>query len=171
MSAITNIELQIQSFIDGEGTKAEREETEKMIAIDLQWKETYEGLMEVHRLLAGGMETMEPSMRFTKNVMDEISGLEIAKPVRLHQNPWIFRIAGGILGVMLVAIMVYMFSLLDFSSNPGSSSLALPDVALPKISWTNYIDNGTTMVLFMVCTILAFVLLDKFLFNKSKSVQ
>ena len=164
------IEDQIQSYIDGEISAEERSFIEKMIAGDKTWNQSYEDLLAIHYLLNENLETMEPSMRFTKNVMDEVAAYEIAKPIRLRHNPWLFRIAGGVLGSLLLGIIVYMFSLFDFTTSDSGSSLPIPEIDFPKISWTNYLGGNANIGLFMLCTILGLVILDKYLSAKKKAL-
>jgi hypothetical protein len=160
-----NMEELIQSYLDGEVSSEQRAFIEEKIATDKIWKKSYEGLLSVHQMLTDNLETMEPSMRFTKNVMEEIAGMEIARPVRMRQNPWIFRIAGGILGGLLMGILGYMFSRIDFSAKSSGSDLPVPDISLPQVNWTYYIDGNTTIFLFMICVILAMVMLEKLIFK------
>lgn len=161
-----SMEERIQAYIDNECIESERLFIEQKIATDKIWNEHYHGMLEIHELLSSGLEPMEPSMRFTKNVMEEISGLEIAKPIRLRQNPWIFRIAGGILGSMLLIILVYSATLIDFSSGTSDSKMQIPSMQIPEVNWAGYLGQGTTLLLFMVCTIVGLYLADKLLRKK-----
>jgi hypothetical protein len=157
------IEERIQAYIDQGCSEAERLFVEDKIATSNIWNEHYQAALAMHELLFTGLEPLEPSMRFTKNVMEDIAGLEIAKPIRLQQNPWIFRIAGGLLGTILLAIVAYSLSLLEFSSG---SNLSIPAMQVPEVNWAGYLGQGTTLLLFMVCTILGLYLADKMLGKK-----
>jgi hypothetical protein len=167
MQQYLNMEERIQAYINGECNDADRITVEHKIAGDKVWREQYQAMLSVHELLLSGLEPMEPSMRFSKNVMDEIAGLTIARPARQFINPWIFRITGGILGTFLLAILVYSFSLADFSSGASDTKLpALPTIQVPEVNWTNFLGQGTTLMLFMVCTILGLYIADKLLGKK-----
>lgn len=163
------MEERIQDYLDGICSQSEAAEVLNKINTDGEWKERYEALQAVHTLLAHDLETMQPSMRFTKNVMEEVSGLTIAKPVRLRNNPWIFRSAGGILGTLLLYVMVQMFGQIDLSSAGKSSPIPMPTVSMPEVNWGQYLGGGTTLLLFMICTVLGFVLLDKWLTSRRKA--
>lgn len=161
------MEERIQAYIDHEFDEAERLLIEQKMDTDKNWSEHYHAVLAVHELLSTGLEPMEPSMRFTKNVMEDIAGLEIAKPIRLRQNPWIFRIAGGILASILLAIVGYSVSLMDFSPGSSESKLPIPSMQVPEVNWAGYLGQGTTLLLFMICTILGLFLADKLLAKKS----
>jgi hypothetical protein len=161
-----HIEERIQSYMDGLCNEAERIEIAENIKSIPAWRDTYTSLHEIHILLQQDIEPMEPSMRFSKNVMDEIAGLKIARPIQQFINPWIFRITAGILGVFLLAIVGYAFSLTDFSSGISDSNLPIPSIQMPTVNWTSYLGQGTTMMLFMICTILGLYLADKLLSKK-----
>ncbi len=165
-----NIEERMQQYLDGQVTTEERSYIEEMISTNSKWSRLYEELSEVHRLLSNNLEPIEPSMRFTKNIMEEIAGLDIAKPIRLRQNPWIFRIAGGILGAILLGILVHLFSLADFTSEGSGNRWRLPEISIPEVKWTSYLSGGFSLALLMICTVLGLLLLDTFLQVKRKSV-
>lgn len=161
------IEERIQSYIDRECNEEERLYIEQKIATDKIWTARYQAISALHELLSTELEPMEPSMRFTKNVMEEITGLEIAKPIRLGQNPWVFRIACGTLAAILVAIVGYSLSQIDFSTGSSTSNLPMPTMQVPSIHWVGYLGQGTILLLFMVCTIVGLYLADKLLSKKS----
>jgi hypothetical protein len=53
--------------------------------------------------LFSALETEQPSMRFTKNVMDSVEGLPVAKVSRRYVNPWIVK---GIAAMLIAAILI-----------------------------------------------------------------
>lgn len=160
MPNIISIEDRIQQYIDGEGSKEERIFVEKMISTNQEWEEHYAALLEIHDMLQTSFEPMEPSMRFEKNVMEEIRQVKLGKPANAFINPWVFRILGGILGCFLIGIFIYAISQSDFSSNHKLFSWHPNNFILPKIDWTNYI-GAVQIPLFMIVTILGLYLADK----------
>src|SRR5580658_1433041 len=71
------MEDRLWDYIDGISSPAERSAVETLIAANLQWQRKYRELLDVHQLLAGS-ELEEPSMRFSKNVMEEIARHHVA---------------------------------------------------------------------------------------------
>jgi anti-sigma factor RsiW len=170
MPEYLNIEEKIQDYIDGFCDENEAAEIERNIAVNAAWKATYASLSEINRVLQSDFEPMEPSMRFSKNVMEQIAGLKIAKPTRQYLNPVVIWLIGGILVTMLVFIIGYAVSLADWSATGGTTTLKIPEVQMPAVNWGSYINNNTTMLFLLLNTVLGFALFDKWLRRKKASV-
>ena len=82
MNQQQNIEQQLWSYIDGLSSAEERSAIQKMIETNLEWKNKYHELIEMHQLL-NAVELEQPSMRFTKNVMEEIAKLILRRPPKI----------------------------------------------------------------------------------------
>ncbi|HET6767797.1 MAG TPA: hypothetical protein VFH08_10375, partial [Chitinophagaceae bacterium] len=72
-----DIEQQLWSYIDGHSTSEERSSIEKLLQSNLDWKDKYHELLEIHQLM-NAAELEQPSLRFTKNVMEKIARYHIA---------------------------------------------------------------------------------------------
>ncbi len=94
MQQVLNMEERIQAYIDKECNEEERLFIEQKINNDESWSRLYRSMQAMHELLSIGLETMEPSMRFSKNVMEEVAGLQIAKPTRQYLNPMVHWLVG-----------------------------------------------------------------------------
>jgi hypothetical protein len=161
MTEKLNIEAQIQRYLDGEGTTEELEHIEKMIATDPEWGNAYASFLDIHQMLSDN-PVMEPSMRFTKNVMEEIEGLSIARPVRQYGNPWVFRLSGGILASFLLGIFIYLFTQIDFSQGSGVGMQdVLSKLDTGKWDWSRFSGGSANLVLYMLVTVMGFYLFDK----------
>ena len=104
------IEEQLWDYIDGISTAEEKAVIDANLATDLKWKEIYQELLAVNAQL-NTLDFEEPSMSFTRNVMDKVN-LEL-KPVALKtkvDNRIIYTIAGfflaSILGIFAYAIYI-----------------------------------------------------------------
>jgi quinol-cytochrome oxidoreductase complex cytochrome b subunit len=53
--------------------------------------------------LFSGLEPEQPSMRFTKNVMDAVEGARVAPAAKRYVNPWVVK---GIAAVFIVSVLV-----------------------------------------------------------------
>lgn len=85
------IEVQLWAYIDGLLTPQEEHLVEQLIAQQSVWKSKYAELLQMHQSLAD-MELEQPSMRFTRNVMEEIAGLHIVPVSKEYINK---KIVGG----------------------------------------------------------------------------
>src|SRR5690606_32449733 len=83
-------EVRLWEYIDGLSSAEEKSVIEELIENNAQWRVKYKELLEVQQLLQSS-ELEEPSMRFTKNVMEEISKLHIAPATKTYINKNIIR--------------------------------------------------------------------------------
>lgn len=86
MDNLNDIEVRLWEYIDGFSNDAEKSAIEKLIAENAEWKAKYHELLEVHQSL-NLVELEGPSMRFTRNVMEEIAKYQIAPATKnLYQQ-------------------------------------------------------------------------------------
>lgn len=163
-----NFENRIQSYIDGLCTKDEAAEISKNISTIPTWKECYTSLLEIHLLLQNEMEPMEPSMRFNKNVMDQIAGVKIAKPARQYLNPMIIWMIGGVMATMLVLVLGYAISLADWSVAANNTTFKMPGLKVPIVDWDAFLNSKLTILFLMINTVLGLTICDKW-FKREKS--
>ena len=84
-----NVDDRLWEFIDGQSSIEEASAIEKLIETNKQWKEKYRELLELHQLVqSSALE--EPSLRFTKNVMEEIAKYQIAPAAKTYINNKIY---------------------------------------------------------------------------------
>lgn len=111
---MTKQEEQLWNYIDGLSSHTEKAEVEAKLAADEQFKQLYVELLEVNQQLAEHLEIDEPSMSFTRNVMQQVQH-EIA-PVKLKtkvDNRIIYAI-GGFFSITLLGLLGYAFATADF---------------------------------------------------------
>ena len=169
MNQEQNIEQRLWAYIDGVSSNEERTSIEKMLHSNLEWKNTYHELLEVHQLM-NAAELEQPSLRFTKNVMEQIAQLHIAPATKNYINKRIiWGIAGFFFSLMLV-FLIYGFAQVEWTS----STDAKPTIDLSRLSEVDYskiFNNTFVNVFMMVNVLLGLVLLDRVLANKRKKFQ
>ena len=72
MNTQQQMEERLWDYIDGLSSPAERSAIEELVAANIEWQQKYRELLGVHQLM-NSTELEAPSMRFTKNVMEEIA--------------------------------------------------------------------------------------------------
>ncbi|HEX3166817.1 MAG TPA: hypothetical protein VHQ93_11205 [Chitinophagaceae bacterium] len=163
MSQQQNIEQQLWSYIDGLSTNEERSTIQKMIETNLEWKNKYHELIEMHQML-NVAELEQPSMRFTKNIMEEIAKLHIAPATKNYINK---KIIWGITGFFITLIsvfLIYGFAQVDWNFQDDSKPL----VDLSTFNIGKFFNNNFVNGFMMVNVLLGLVLLDRVLANKRK---
>ncbi|HQV61648.1 MAG TPA: hypothetical protein PLO70_04140 [Chitinophagaceae bacterium] len=166
MNTQRNIEERLWEFIDGHSSLEEKTVIERLLQTDTEWKAKYSELLEVNEMLQSS-ELEAPSMRFTKNVMEEIAKMHIAPATKSYINKRIIWGIGLFFMTMLVAILVYGFSQMDWST--GESS-AITD-KISKIDYTKFFNNTWVNAFMMINVLLGLVLLDNYFSNKRKQFR
>lgn len=166
MSAQPTIEERLWEYIDGMSTPEERTVIDQLIKADAEWRAKYGELLEVHQLMQSS-ELEEPSMRFTKNVMEEIALLQIAPAAKTYINKKIIWGIAIFFITMIVGFLVYGIGQVQWSS--GSSDTVFP-VDLSHIDFSKMFNNTYINVFMMLNMILGLFLLDRYLSNKRKKV-
>jgi len=66
------MEDRLWDYIDGQCSPTERSAIEELLATNREWQQKHRELLNLQQLLSSS-ELEAPSMRFTKNVMEEIA--------------------------------------------------------------------------------------------------
>ena len=86
MNIPQNIEEKLWNYIDGTMDPKEQTIIDQLLQTNQEWKSKYAELMEVHQLMQDNIDLEHPSLRFTQNVMEEISRLYITPATRNYIN-------------------------------------------------------------------------------------
>ena len=163
-----DMEVRLWEYIDGFGDDADKSTIEKLISENAEWKAKYYELLEVNQSL-NLMELEAPSLRFTKNVMEEIARYQIAPATKTYINSKIVWGIGVFFITMIVGFLVYGFAQIDWSV-AGENSNPL-GVDLTKVDYTKMFNNTLMNGVMMLNVILGLFLFDRFLSNKNKHLK
>jgi hypothetical protein len=168
MDNLDEMEARLWEYIDGGPTAEERPAIEKLIADNAAWKARYHELLEVHQSLSF-VELEQPSLRFTKNVMEEITRYQIAPAAKTYINNKIVWGIGIFFFTMLAGFLVYGLAQIDWSAADDSGSTL--GIDLNKVDYSKMFSNGFVNAFMMLNVILGLVLLDRYLNNKKKQLM
>jgi len=157
------MEMELWGYIDGTCEQADTHRIANLIATRADWKNKYEELRAFNAALAEHMETEQPSMRFSKDVMDAISKTQIAPATDKYINPFIIRsIATFFIATIAVAIGYLLLSVKWDS--PSTNALNVPTMHMERLF------NATTLnVTIALTVVLGLVLLDGILRRNNKA--
>jgi hypothetical protein len=161
------IEERLWGFIDGAVSSEEKTVIEKLLQTDAAWKAKYSELLELNKLLQSS-ELEAPSMRFSKNVMEEISKLHIAPATKSYINKRIIIGLGIFFVTMIVGFLIYGFGQIDWAA--GESSTTFSDT-LKKVDYSKFFNNTWMNVMMMINMVLGLFLFDAYLSNKRKEYR
>ena len=161
-------EVRLWEYIDGLSNFEEQTAIEKQLGENAAWKAKYQELLETHQSLQL-IELDHPSMRFTRNVMEEISRTQIAPATKKYINN---RIIGGIglfFLLMLAGLIVYGIGQINWAE--ASDSKKALGIDLNKVDYSKMFDNTFVNVFMMLNVVLGLTLLDRVLNNKRKNLE
>jgi len=156
-------EQRLWDYIDGFSSPNEKTVIEQLLDGKSEWKAKYQELLEIQQLLESS-ELEAPSMRFTKNVMEEIAKLHIAPATKNYINKRIIWGIAGFFITLIVGFLVYGFAQVDWTVQ-GDSKLP---VDFTKVDLSKMFNNDWVNAFMMINVILGLFLLDRFLANKRK---
>ena len=161
-----NIEERLWEYIDGQSSVDEKTTIEKLLETSRQWHEKYHELLEVQQLLQS-TELEAPSMRFTKNVMEEIAKYHIAPATKTYINNKIIWGIGAFFIILIVGFLIYGFGQVDWNAK-GDTNLP---VNLNKVDFSKFFSNTYVNIFMMINVVLGLMLLDRYLASKKKKLQ
>ncbi|MBC7884743.1 MAG: hypothetical protein H7X99_04675 [Saprospiraceae bacterium] len=165
MNQQQEIEIRIWDYIDGLGNAEERSVIKNMIANEDIWRLKYSELLDVHKAIYS-VELEQPSLRFTRNVMDEIARTHIAPATKKYINQRVVYGIAVFFITMIIGFLTYGISQIDWSS--GASTESSIGIDLGKIDFSKMFNNTFVNVFMMMNIILGLMLLDRYLNNKKK---
>jgi hypothetical protein len=168
MDHINEMESRLWEYIDGTAAASDRSAIEKLIEEHSEWRVKYKELLEVHQLLQSS-ELEEPSLRFTKNVMEEIAKFQVAPATRQYINSKIIWGIGFFFITIIVGFLIYGIAQIDWSVASNSKSAIGVDIT--RIDFGKMFNNTFVNVFMMMNIVLGLILLDKYLNNRNKKLM
>lgn len=160
------MESRLWDYIDGRSAAEEKSAVEKMLVSNQEWKNKYHELLEIQQLIKS-TELEQPSMRFSKNVMEEIAKYQIAPATKNYINKKIIWGIAGFFFTLIIGFLIYGFGQIDWSAT-GESKLP---VDLSQIDYSKFFNNNFVNAFMMLNIVLGLLLLDRFLASKRRKFQ
>ena len=162
----SEMEARLWAYIDG--MSDEGSVIEKLVAGNREWKAKYAELLGVHQLMSD-TELEQPSLRFTKNVMEEIARYQIAPAAKKYINTKIIWGIAAFFITMIVGFLIYGVSQVNWSEASSTSSPI--GVDLSSLNFSKMFNNSFVNIFMMLNTVLGLLLLDRFLNSKRKAMR
>lgn len=163
-----DMETRLWDYIDGLSNTEEKLFIEQLIASNQEWKSKYQELLDVHQLVDTHIELDEPSMRFTRNVMEEIGKFHIAPAAKTYINKKIIWGIAVFFFTMIIGFLIYGFGQVNWNSTDSNS--VIPYNKITSIDYSQFFNNTYTNVFLMVNIVLGLILLDMYLGKKKKQL-
>ncbi len=156
---MSTIEEQLWDYIDGNLDERQASAIKKRIETDQRFRAQYEELLGLNSLI-GNIELDEPSMSFTRNVMDHVALEKAPIIIKTKVNKYIVYGIAGFFVISLLAIFGYTLwhVKIDFADVEFSSRFDL--------NIENYINSTTIYALLFIDLVMGLLFLDYFLRRK-----
>ncbi|MDQ3844045.1 MAG: hypothetical protein M3342_08535 [Bacteroidota bacterium] len=161
------MELRLWDYIDGLSGASERAVIEKLIAENREWQDKYKELLEIHQLI-NSAELEQPSLRFTKNVMEEIAKHHIAPATKEYIDKKVIWGIAAFFITVIVGFLGYAIAQIDWSA--GSNSIRFIGVDFSQVDYSRMFNNTYMNVFMMLNIVLGLLLLDRYLANKKRKL-
>ncbi len=161
-----DMEARLWEYIDGISSEAFT--IKNLVEVNNKWKAKYAELLQLHSLLAT-QEMEQPSLRFSKNVIEDIARYQIAPATKKYINT---KIIWGIAAFFMTVIggfLVYGLSQINWSVAGNSSATFGFD--LGAVNYSKMFGNGVMTGFMMVNILLGLLLLERYLSAKTKKFR
>jgi hypothetical protein len=160
MEAMQEMEARLWAYLHGLTDDAEKARIEKLLQTDSVWRTCHDQLIAEETSI-GNLSLEGPSMRFTKNVMEQVQVLQVAPATKSYVNRKIVYGIGGFFLLLIIATLAYILPQVDFSQGAGGGlSDKLPAM---EIDWSRYLNNTTLQIFIIFDAVAALFFLDRFL--------
>ena len=166
MNTQQNMEERLWSYIDGVCAEEEKSAIEKLLQNNLEWQSKYRQLLDVHQMLQS-TELEEPSMRFTRNVMEEIAKYHIAPATKTYINKKIINGLAIFFVTMIVGFLVYGFGQIEWGTS-GDTNIPID---FSRVDFSKFFNNTYVNIFMMINVVLGLMLLDRYLSKKKQEVR
>ncbi|MGE5518796.1 MAG: hypothetical protein ACM3VS_02635 [Candidatus Dadabacteria bacterium] len=168
---ISNSEFQMEEklweYIDGTLSSSELPLIDQLVKSNAEWIAKYHELLEINDLLHNS-ELEQPSLRFTKNVMEEIARTQIAPATKEYINNKIIVGIAAFFITVITSFIIYGISQINWSASGSDSNLL--GIDFKEVDYSVIFDNQFVNIFLMLNVVLGLMLLDRFLNSKRKKM-
>jgi hypothetical protein len=162
-----DMEVRLWNYIDGINEAEKKSAIEKLLNENSMWRAKYQELLDLHQLVQAS-ELEQPSMRFTKNVLEEIAKYQIAPAAKEYINK---KIIWGIAGFFITLIISFIiYAIMQVNWSEGTTDYGI-GIDFTKIDYSRMFNNNLMNGFMIVNVILGLILLDRYLATKKQKLS
>ena len=166
MNTERSIEERLWDYIDGHSSAEESSVIGKLVESDAMWKSKYKELLQLGEWLRSS-ELDAPSMRFTRNVMEEIAKLHIAPATKTYINKKIIWGIGFFFIALILGFLIYGFAQMQWSVAEDNTLIK----NVNRIDFSKFFNNSWVNVFMMINLVVGLFLLDNYLGRKRRAFR
>jgi hypothetical protein len=168
MDTRQQMEERLWDFIDGLSTADEQASIRQLISEDPAWRRRYNDLMNVDKAMHLD-ELDAPSLRFTKNVMEQIAKYHVAPATKNYINKNVIRGITAFFLIMIAGMVIYFLGQIHWSATSTDNLVPQYSLDANKLNWGKALNSTSVNIFILVNVILGLILLDKYLQARKKS--
>ncbi|MBX7140380.1 MAG: hypothetical protein K1X63_04790 [Chitinophagales bacterium] len=157
------IEERLWEYMDGTSSPEECKAIEQLLQTDPSVKQLHEEFLAINNSLKFS-ELEEPSLRFTKNIMERVALEPAPKALRTQVDKRIIRVISGFFILTLSVLLVITLSQIDWKSGFQDFSFNIPQVDLTK-----YFKSWMLQAFLIGDVILGLFMLDRWLHQRREA--
>jgi hypothetical protein len=161
MNEDEQIEIRLWNYIDNAVNAEEKMQIEELLKNNLRWQRLYKQLTEIHQMM-NNVELDEPSMRFTRNVMEEISTMKVAPATKNYINKKIISAIAAFFIFLIGSLLIYCLANINWTMPQNNTA----PFDIKKIDVNDYLSQPVLNVFLMLNVVLVLILLDHYLAKK-----
>lgn len=168
MEESQKMEQRLWEYIDGVCSAEDSVVIKQLISTNKEWLLRYNELIAINAFLKERDLEM-PSLRFTKNVMEEIAQYHVAPATKTYINKNIIRGLTIFFLLMISGLMIYLFGQVHWANSyPGNTAPGFK-LDIDKMHLNKIANNYSTNIFIGINVILGLFLIDKYLEQKKKN--
>ncbi|WP_316779803.1 hypothetical protein [Pedobacter antarcticus] len=162
---MNTIEEQIWNYLDGNCTAEEEHAIQNLVQTQDDWKTAFAEIQSLNLELQQ-MELEEPSMSFTRNVMEKVKLEPAPVSLKTRVDRRIIMIIGGFFVLMITAVVIYAIALTKPDTQTSGFQIAY---TVPDFSLLNKVQSPGLLRAFLFADLLlGLVYLDRLIRRKRK---
>lgn len=169
MSTHQNMETRLWEYIDGIAEGHEKDAIQELIDTNIEWRRKYEDLLSFNAALQQDLELEHPSLRFTKNVMEEITRHHIAPAAKTYIDKKIIYGIAAFFFTIIIGSIIYAIGQVDWSVAGGSEGAFSYDFS--KVDFSKAYNNQFVNAFIIINVVMGLMLLDRYLSQQKKQWQ
>lgn len=162
------MEKLLWDFIDDRCGPEKKDFVIKQLAEDQHWKHSYLRLLGIHDMLKKD-ELEVPSLRFSKNIMEEIANYQVAPAAKSYINKNVIRIFAAFFLVMIIGLFIYFIGQIHWVNQSSNNLVPTYSQEANKINWSKFLNNSYVNIFIGINIMLGLILTDKYFQGKRNS--
>ena len=160
------IEMQIWEFVDGLCPESDHARIALLIHTDPVWEAKYAEISALNSSIKSTLDLEQPSLRFAKNVMEQVAHTRIAPATHNYINKRIIMGIAAIFVAMLGSMLVYAAMHTQWNT---SSVFSMSILGVKSVNYSSLFKGNYAFVAVAINVVLALVLVDKMLQHRGRN--